>query len=209
VSLAPPVVPPDETPTEGVKRLTEENAYLRSRMRGFVRGFGALWLGTVVVAFFGGKSINNNANRIGTAQQLASAALTKNNAQAVALREYQIAGCKRGNQIRVIQNRSAYDDYLFFTTTSRLIRASLVKVERSSPRKAATKAAETAIGFVRLLEGFAGDKEWGHLIENCPEAVDHPEKYTLPPTVKFSATGHHHKPPYGALHVIDRGNEVE
>jgi hypothetical protein len=209
VSLAPPVVPPGETPAEGVDRLTGEIAYMRSRMRGFVRGFGALWLGTIVVAFFGGQSINDNANRIGTAQQLASAALAKNNAQAVALRSYQIAACKRGNQIRVIQNRSAYDDFLFFTTTSRLIRASLVRVERSSPRHAATQAAKTADGFVTLLEGFAGDKEWGHLVENCPEAVDHPEKYKLPATVKFSTTGQHHKPPYGALHVIDRGKEVE
>jgi hypothetical protein len=208
-------------PVDRIRRLEElEVRTLRERrritdlQRSQLKGVVALIVLIVIVATFFGKGISHNSHKAVTASGHAREAAQKANGAASAagaaaraaavaegnLRAYEIASCHRGNERTVADNISQRADWEFFTTTSRLLRASL---SRPQPDEAALSQSERAQRreqteqFVSGLEADAEGKVWHHLIENCRFAVDHPERYKLPPPVAFSRE----LPPKGALHI--------
>lgn len=200
------------TPEEA-KTLTPIDVEERSRrrFRATIRTFGALWLLTVAaIALLVFGKVQPTIDRQGSqetqiehAQVLASTALAKSEVRHAALRSYQIASCKRANESRAGENRSHRDDYLFDTALARGLSLILGQASRPNPLLTAAQNAADRDFFVGLtgsLGGFASDKEWRPLIVNCVFAVDHPGKYVLPPSVKFSER----PAPTSALYVEHR-----
>ncbi len=174
--------------------------------RSQLRAVGALVILVVVVGYLYGSHIatntgkaNDAVRKVRHAQQLAAAAIVRSNRRHDALRIYQIASCKRGNETRVIDNRSHKDDYLFDTSLVKLLRTALAQPEGANGLTPAQRRADrrNARQFTNQLAGFAKDKEWRYLIPNCEVAVDQPSKYISPKPIKFSTA----LPPYKALHI--------
>ncbi len=155
--------------------------------------FLVLWFAPSAGLFVLVHRVNHAVHGVKQNQYVANIAFDKAAAQTRELRTYEIASCHRGNERTVSENISQRDDYRFFTTTSRLIKAALAAPQ--VPQQAAH--VQRTQRFVAGLEADARDKVWHHLIEGCAFAVDNPGKYRLPPAVAFAA----HQPPRGALEV--------
>lgn len=190
----------------------------RRRITGLQRSqlLAVVVYGVVLVAagFLWGKHLSANTNQIGSqtgqlerqtheighAQQLAASALTKSEKRHAALRSYQIASCKRGNESRASENRSHRDDYLFDTTLASLLHISLSQPSTPDPNLTSEEQhgdLQRVKRFVGSLTRYADDKEWRSLIPNCEKAVDDPSKYVLPPPTKFTSA----MPPPAALEI--------
>jgi hypothetical protein len=116
------------------------------------------------------------------------------------LRTYQIESCKREDASRVSDNRSHLDEYRFDSAITKLLRAALgrpiIKLPGINARRAREERRE-AVALLATATAAAEHLEWGHLIENCEAAVDHPEQYRFPSLVTFTKE----LPPKGALEL--------
>jgi hypothetical protein len=158
-----------------------------------ILGFFVLWLGTTGALVVYGKGIDRNSSNASHAVGLAATAQHK-------LRAYQVESCKREDANRVSDNRSHLDEYNFDSAITKLLRAALgrpiIKIRGINATRAHEERAE-AISLLHSATASAEHLEWGHLIENCTAAVDHPEQYRFPPLVRFKTQ----LPPKGALEL--------
>lgn len=200
---------------ERIRRLERsEKVTLKERLRitllqrSQLRSVLALVLFVCIGAYFVVKHLDKNSNaikasnvKIEHAQALAVKALAKSERRHKALREYQIAACKRANEGRAETNRARRDDYLFDITLANGLE--LILTQPSTPNPNLTPAQARAdldffTGLIGKLRSFASEREWRLLIPNCETAVDRPSTYHAPPPVKFSVR----KPPPSALAIM-------
>lgn len=176
------------------ERIAALEASLRmawNRWRALIFGMFLLWLLSVVIAAFLGRGLSHTTDRTATAQATADGALAS-------LRTFEVGACHRGNVQRASDNRSRYDDFLFEKSVIHLLAPALAHPAPSN-LPPAQRIAETRFAdkLLAAAKQSAANRQWGHLIEDCEQAVEHPGTYRFPPLVSFT----HELPPYGALHV--------
>jgi hypothetical protein len=158
-----------------------------------ILAFLVLWLGSTGALVVYGKGIDANSRHASHAVGVAATAQRR-------LRAYQIESCKREDASRVSDNRSHLYEYSFDSAITKLLRAALgrpiIRLPGIDAKRAREERAE-AISLLRSATASAEHLEWGHLIESCESAVDHPEQYRFPPLVKFKTQ----LPPIGALEL--------
>jgi hypothetical protein len=158
-----------------------------------IAAFVVLWLGTTGALVVYGKGIDANSHHASHAVAVAAAAQRR-------LRTYQVESCKREDASRASDNRSHLYEYGFDSAITKLLRAALgrpiIRLPGIDARRAHEERAE-ARSLLRSATASAENLEWGHLIESCEAAVDHPEQYRFPPLVKFKTE----LPPIGALEL--------
>lgn len=171
----------------------------------------ALCVALIAIGFLFGRHLQRAQDQIKTTQRTAQLALARSERRHQALRAYQIASCKRGNETRVSDNRAHLQNFEFDTELIVLIKTLAGEPQLPNPLLTTTQQQTNARLGAKLLANLERGTErleWRHLIENCIEAVDDPAKYTVPPSQPFTFVDrrgrrHVHLPPYGVLHIID------
>lgn len=101
---------------------------------------------------------------------------------------YALGSCKRGNEGRIRENRSALGDYLFYTATAKLLEGAIGQARPLRPTETPAEAKRikhVLSPYTRQLPADARYKEWQPLLD-CYSAINHPSTYTLGAAVPFA-----------------------